>query len=67
MSLSLISRSVLFCVLLFKARYEAASLAGLGQEAAERSVYMPWPQSGRMQCEENKKKPDTTASRIITR
>jgi hypothetical protein len=52
-----LSRSILFCVLFFKGTYEAASLAGLGQEAAERSVYMPWPQSGRMQYEENKKNP----------
>jgi hypothetical protein len=34
---------------------EEASIAGHGQEARN-GLYMPWPQSGRMQCEENKKK-----------
>jgi hypothetical protein len=34
-----------------------ASSAGHGQEAGKLGhVYMPWPQSGRMQYEENKKK-----------
>jgi hypothetical protein len=49
----------LFC-LGFKGMYgsyvgEDTSLASLGQEAGN-GLYMPWPQSGRKQYEENKKK-----------
>jgi hypothetical protein len=33
---------------------EDTSLASLGQEAGN-GLYMPWPQSGRKQYEENKK------------
>jgi hypothetical protein len=48
----------LFC-LGFKGMYgsyvrEDTSLASLGQEAGN-GLYMPWPQSGRKQYEENKK------------
>jgi hypothetical protein len=36
--------------------FQCATSAGQGQEAGKLGhVFMPWSQSGRMQCEENKK------------